>query len=85
MVKWMIPILQFKETAQMPPCSQIVFFPPADQIIHWLLHQGSKQVQIPPESPVKVFSQTLGKHWVYSALHMSVQGKINQFFYPIKN
>ena len=29
-------------------------------------------VWIPPESPVKSFPQTLGKHWVYSAIHTSV-------------
>ena len=29
-------------------------------------------VQIPPETPVKFFSQTLGKHRVYSAIHASV-------------
>ena len=29
-------------------------------------------VRIAPESPVKFFPQTLGKHWVYSAIHTSV-------------
>ena len=37
-------------------------------------------VRIPPESPVKFFPQTLGKHWVYSAIHTSVWGKLNQLF-----
>ena len=37
-------------------------------------------VWIPPESPVKFFPQTLGKHWVYSAIHVGVRAKLNQLF-----
>ena len=49
--------------------------------IHVFISSRRSWVRIPPESPVKVVSQTLRKHSVHSAIHTSVLGKIKSVVY----